>query len=59
MGMIGKSSLEISELAHIRYAADDSDPVVGMPDIIGWAKELEKRLGNGELRGSRKEMDKQ
>jgi hypothetical protein len=59
MRVTGKSALEISEKTYDRYAADDSDPVVGMPDITSWTKKLEKRLANGELRGSRKDSDKQ
>lgn len=57
MGVIGE--LTFAELADVRFALDDTDPVVGMPDIGSWVKELNKRRLNDELRGNKKTMEKQ
>ena len=45
--------------AHGRYALDPSDQVLSMPDISKWVKELERRLRNGDLKGGKKDMEKQ
>jgi hypothetical protein len=38
---------------------DPSDPVIGMPEITSWYKELEARLTKGEYKGNKKQLEKQ
>ena len=45
--------------AHDRYALDPSDPVLSMPNISSWVKELDRLLNNGDLKGGKKDMEKQ
>jgi len=59
MGESGKSNRSIPSRADGRYASDESDPALGMPNISQWVKELDRRLKNGELRGGKKDMEKQ
>jgi len=59
MGRIGTSNGSLSGWADDRYAQDPSDPVLDMPSISSWVKELDKRLKNGDLKGGKKDMEKQ
>jgi hypothetical protein len=59
MGGMGTSNGSLSGWADDRYASDESDPVSGMPNISGWVSELDKRLENGDLKGGKKDMEKQ
>jgi hypothetical protein len=59
MGSIGTSHGSRSGWADDRYASDESDPVLGMPNISSWVKELDRRLKNGDFQGGKKDMEKQ
>jgi hypothetical protein len=59
MGETGTSNGSLSGWADDRYASDPSDPVSGMPNISGWVKKLDRRLKNGDLKGGKKDMEKQ
>jgi len=56
---IGTFLLSGRSRAHGRHALDQSDPLVGMPNISEWVKELDRRLKNGDLKGGKKDMEKQ
>jgi hypothetical protein len=59
MGGIGTSNALLSDRTDGRYVLDPSDPLIGMPNISCWVKELDRRLRNGDLKGGKKDMEKQ
>jgi len=56
---IGKSNRSLSSWVNGRYVLDQSDPLVGMPNISNWVKELDRRLKTGDFKGGKKDMEKQ